>query len=177
MDKMFLCEEARDSSKCKLSVMGPHAGESSEEIFKRKIENIERVSITFWLLNSTSIIPHNIQEYCKNNTIYVIFITPAAIKGAKPARIANCAKEYSSDKINWIALPYEKCLGKVTGNITTNTKALVIDSIQMCDENNHKIDLWEYAEDSDDLNAIRFRLGNSTIFGKKENTSSCDNKM
>jgi hypothetical protein len=47
----------------------------------------------------------------------------------------------------------------------------------MCDENNHKIDLWEYAEDSDDLNAIRFRLGNSTIFGKKENTSSCDNKM
>ena len=35
---------------CLLSVMGPHAGETPEVIFERKINDIKNIGKTFWLI-------------------------------------------------------------------------------------------------------------------------------
>lgn len=171
---MSLFEMARESSKCILSVMGPHAGENPEEIFKRKKKDIERVKKTFWLINSNSINPCEIQEYCKSNKrLYIFFINPSAVKAARPAIMNIPAVEYSTDRQTWIYLP--EGLSKVTGRLTQGTKTLIMDKLEMCDK--ETIDLWDYAENSEVLTAIRFRLGNSTIFAKKCNASRCDNIM
>ena len=43
-------EDALEARKCSISVMGDHAGEGVDKIFKRKIEDITKINRTFWLV-------------------------------------------------------------------------------------------------------------------------------
>jgi hypothetical protein len=45
-----LLEDALEAPQCIISVMGEHAGEGVDQIFKRKIEDITNINCTFWLV-------------------------------------------------------------------------------------------------------------------------------
>lgn len=45
-----LVEDALEARQCIISVMGDHAGEGVDKIFKRKIEDIKKINRTFWLV-------------------------------------------------------------------------------------------------------------------------------
>jgi len=47
-----LIEDALEATQCIISVMGDHAGEGIDRIFKRKIEDITKINRTFWLVKS-----------------------------------------------------------------------------------------------------------------------------
>ena len=49
-----------------ISIMGPHAGESEDEIFQRKIDDISKIGLTFWLIRSHQAKPNMVQEICQS---------------------------------------------------------------------------------------------------------------
>jgi len=54
-----------DSKYLIISVIGPHAGETENTIFKRKIEDINNVGKTFWLIKSHLSKPDMVQQFCR----------------------------------------------------------------------------------------------------------------
>ena len=59
--------------------MGDHAGESPNEIFQRKMIDIERVGQTFWLVKSRKSQPESVARLCKENQAYVIFVAASGL--------------------------------------------------------------------------------------------------
>jgi hypothetical protein len=53
-----------DSKYLIISVIGPHAHETENTIFKRKIEDINKVGKTFWLTKSHQSKPDMVQQFC-----------------------------------------------------------------------------------------------------------------
>ena len=63
-----------------ISVMGPHCGDASEEIFERKLEDIDNLGIAFWPMKSHKAKPDLVQSMARQNRgvqTYVILIEPA----------------------------------------------------------------------------------------------------
>ena len=144
-----------------LSVMGPHAGESVENIFSRKISDIEKVGITFWLIKSYKSKPIYVQGFCRNSNVHIYFISPSVKGGAKDTKNQTINKQFSSDELNWNNIPEN--ITPVTGE----GYAFILDSLEM---SNSTIDLNEYAEEAD--TPIKFQLGCSTVCAIKENMTS-----
>jgi hypothetical protein len=72
-----------------LSVIGPHAGESENEIFERKMKDIETVGVTYWLTRSHGAKPGMVQDICREalihqNEVNCFFIEPSKRGGAVP---------------------------------------------------------------------------------------------
>ena len=160
-----------------ISVVGPHAGESSEQIFSRKIKDIERTGNTFWMIQSYKSNPPKVQSLVKKaklerRNIFCIFITPS--KEARPTTKSNKAKSFSSDKINWKKLSPK--LSQVTGNISTNSFSLVFDKMNIT-EQDIKLDLWNYADFEEQKNPILPKLGVSTICAVRKDMSQHPNKI
>lgn len=153
-----------------LSVIGMSAGETVEEILKRKIDDTNKIGFTFWVYKSYQANPKIVQGFCKkaqkeNRKVFCIFIEPSTPNGARPTKINLSAKEYSSNNKKWIQLP--KTLGPVTGAINRSVYALRFSKIKKIDSS---IDLWDYADYST-KKSIKIRLGNSTLCVIKKNTS------
>ena len=158
------------------SVIGSHAGQSKQEIFGRKIEDINKVGHTFWLFKSNQAKPNIVQDFCKiakrkNENVFCVFIEPSIPGGARPTKIDASAKSYSMDNKRWSILPKE--LSSVTGEINRGAYALTFDSLR---EVGGEINLWEYA-DFLTKKAIKIRLGNSTLCAVRENTAEETDKM
>ena len=100
---MTILEEALNSPRCVISVMGEHAGESVQTIFERKAADIQRIGKTFWLIRSPKARPDQIREVCKSIPSYGIFVEPASKGGARPTSDSFAAKEFSIDKKEWQA--------------------------------------------------------------------------
>ena len=71
--------------------MGPHAGESSEQIFSRKIKDIERTGNTFWMIQSNKSSPPKVQSLVREaklerENIFSIFISPSTKGGSKQTK-------------------------------------------------------------------------------------------
>lgn len=152
------------------SVIGSHAGESKQEIFGRKIEDINRVGYTFWLYKSNQTKPNIVQDFCKrakkeSENIFCFFIEPSSSGGAKPTKISVSARSYSVDNKEWSILP--KSLSSVTGEINKGAYALIFDSLKQID---NEVNLWEYADFLTEK-AIKIRLGNSTLCAVRKNTA------
>ena len=152
-------ENALASAKCVISVMGEHAGEGADNIFDRKIADIEQTGKTFWLVRSPKSRPMHVQKMCETSPGYAIFIEPATKGGARPTTKADAAKEYSHDRSQWHRLPSE--LSPVTGKLDSAATALVFDALTT--NVGGVLDLWAYSEDSDLHNPLKFILGCSTI--------------
>ena len=110
------------------SVIGSHAGELKQEIFERKIEDINRVGHTFWLYESNQTKPNIVQDFCKRakkegKNVLCFFIEPSSLGGAKPTKISISAKSYSMNNKEWRILP--KSLSSVTGKINKGAYALI----------------------------------------------------
>jgi len=158
------------------SVIGAHAGESRQEIFRRKIKDINRVGHTFWLFKSNQAKPNIVQCFCKrakkkDRNVFCVFIEPSTPSGAKPTKINTLAESYSVDNKKWSILP--KGLSSVTGKIGKGAYALIFDSLRRV---NGEVNLWEYADFLTEK-TIKIRLGNSTLCAVRKNTAEETDKI
>jgi len=170
---MALLEDALKSTRCIISVMGDHAGESVDAIFNRKIADIERTGRTFWLMKSPKARPAQVQDICKLSPAYTIFVEPATKGGARPTIIDEAAREYSVDKKVWYRLP--ESISPVTGKLDSGSAALVFD--MMATTVSGTIDLWMYGDFSVKVKPLKFILGCSTVCAIKKDMSSYPERM
>jgi len=170
---MTLLESALGHPSCVLSVMGDHAGESTDSIFYRKIADINRLGKTFWLMRSPKARPSQVQGICETAPSYTIFFEPATKGGARPTKEEDASKEYSDDGVSWYLLP--KDLSPVTGKLDKGAAALVFDKVTT--NVTGSLDLWGYADFSDIREPIKFILGCSTVCAIKKDMTSHPGRM
>jgi len=170
---MNVLDKALSSKYVVISVMGPHAGETVEGIYKRKIEDIKRIQKTFWLINSYKAKTEAIQKLCKLNEGYMIFIDPSSRGGARPATEEKASKLYTKDRKQWIEMP--EGLSPVTGKITKQSTAVIFDYLST--DVNGVIDLWQYADFNNEEEPLKFRLGCSSFCSVKRDMKNHPNRM
>lgn len=169
--------QIKEKEYCIMSVLGPHAGESVESIFERKILDTKKVGKTFWLIKSHQSKPDMIQEILmnaqnENMTVNVYFIEPSTQGAAVPTKTSEFAKYYSQDRIKWELLPID--MGPVTGKIDASAYALVLDKLEL---NHGTIDLWKYANFFNQEKSIKILQGGSTLCAIKKTIQSPDNPI
>ena len=158
-----------------VSVMGPHAGETPDGIFKRKVKDIEKVGWTLWVIRSHGASAEMVQRmYSGGGPLYVVFIEPAVSGGAVPTKTNEEAREYSPDRLTWSSLP--RGLGPVTGRMSRTTCALRFDRLEVLDGVTH-LDLWTYADHARPGIPGRTKIGYSTICAVRGDTSRHDLRM
>jgi len=170
---MQLLDEALAFPRCVMSVMGDHAGESVDAIFKRKIADIGRTGKTFWLIKSPKARPAQVQEICRPTPAFTIFVHPATNGGARPTTTETAAGEYSADGEFWHRLP--QGISPVTGKLDSSASALVFDKMEMAASG--ILDLWGYGDLSDLQKPLKFILGCSTVCAVRKNMTSHPGRM
>lgn len=174
MTEKTLLKEALSASRCVLSVMGDHAGEGVAAIFQRKMADIKKATITFWLVKSPKAKPTLVQDLCGGRPAYVLFVAPATMGGARPTESDEKAVEYSVDGLSWRTLPVG--LGPVTGRLDSGAYALVFDALAAV-EQEIPADLWSYADFADPGKPIRTILGCSTVCAMKKDMMNHPKRM
>lgn len=174
MNEINLLSEALKSSHCIISIMGDHAGEDTEKIFYRKIEDIHRTNCTYWLIKSPKAKPPLVQQLCTGGPAYVLFVAPAVKGGARSTEIGNIAKEYSIDGLTWDTLPVG--LGPVTGKLDSQAYALVFDALETIADG-QTVNLWDYADFETPERPVRTILGCSTICAIMQDTSDYPDRL
>lgn len=145
-----------------ISVIGPHAGESLDEIFARKIKDIEKCGYTFWISKSRAINPDIIAKFQRENNfeeLNILFIKTANNSQGIDTKISEEAEVYE-EKGLWKDI--DKRLSPLTGRLPS--LAFKFDRISIIDEK-RKIDLGEYEEV--DGGNIQIFMGKSTICVRK----------
>jgi hypothetical protein len=160
------------------SVMGPHAGESSAEIFARKIADVRNAGRSFWVVRSHKAKPDMIQSVgatvCgRSSAALCAFLAPSSSGGAVATKTASAAVEYSADRCKWTPLP--RGITPVTGQLAPSTCALVFD--QLCLLTSAVVDLWQYGDFFDPERPVRIRQGASTLCVIRRNTSTHPERM
>lgn len=146
-----------------LSVMGPHAGETPEAIFSRKIRDVSVAERTFWLYRSPRARPDLVRAHAAR---CVIFLAPSMVGGARPTIVAARATSFSPDRSRWSPLPEE--ISPVTGNLRGEAYAFVFSSLCL-NSTSISVDLWQYATEG---GPVRFRLGASTLLATRTSTAT-----
>jgi hypothetical protein len=163
-----LIEDALEATQCIISVMGDHAGEGVDKIFKRKIEDITKINRTFWLVKSPKAKPELVQKMCRFDSTYVVFVEPATKGGARPAIADKKATTFSENGFIWNPLPNQ--LGPVTGKLDSRAYALVFNKLETIAAK-QEMDLWHYADFVNQEKPIRMILEPynkfSTLFAQK----------
>jgi hypothetical protein len=160
-----LMEDALEARQCIISVMGDHAGEGVDKIFKRKIEDITKINRTFWLVKSPKANPELVQKMCRFDSTYIVFVEPATKGGVRPAMADKKATTFSENGCIWNPLP--KQLGPVTGKLDSRAYALVFNKLETIDLK-QETDLWHYADFADQKKPMRMMLGCSTVCAVKK---------
>lgn len=155
-----------------ISVMGPHAGEDENEIFKRKMLDIEFLGRTFWLLRSHKAKPNMVQEVCKQaqkegHNVLCFFIQPSSPGGSIPTKTSDNAKKFSTDNLVWSVLP--SGLSPLTGKIDRGAYALVFNNLQM---KGGVLDLWDYVDYFEPSKPLKIIQGSSTICALRKDINS-----
>jgi hypothetical protein len=163
---------------CLFSVMGPHAGESSEVIFARKIADVQNTGQTFWVVRSHKAKPDMIQAVgasacSRSHHALCAFLAPSSPGGAAPTKTASAANEHSTDRQQWQAMPTG--ITPVTGQMTLSTCALVFDQLRLL--TSAIVDLWQYADFFDPESPVIIRQGASTLGVTRRGTSAHPDRM
>jgi hypothetical protein len=176
MDAFNNClTQARIADRVLFSVMGPHAKEGVNEIFSRKIKDIEVVGHTCWLHRSCKAKPDQVQRFCGGIPLFVIFLNPSSKEGARLTTEAQKATHFSVDSRNWSVMP--PGLGPVTGKMGI-AFGLTFDVLATAPTSpTAYIDLWEYHHCESADAPIRFNLGASTLCAERGDTSSSPLKL
>jgi hypothetical protein len=153
--------EALVCPRCVISVIGDHAGEGLAPIFKRKIEDIEKMGQTFWVVRSRRAQPAQVQEMSKTEPAYVVFVGPATKGGARNTVTNDSASEFSSNGEDWSPLP--DGISPVTGKFDSQTSALVFDRLTLAIKDDLELDLCDYADSHDPAMPLKLMQGCSTI--------------
>lgn len=160
-----------------ISVIGTHAGESTEQIFKRKVDDISNVGKTFWLIHSYKAKPAMVQSLCveaesQNQDALAIFVEASSAMGAVPTRTTERAGTYSKDSTHWEILPEN--LSPVTGKIDTGAFALVFNQLELA---NGDLDLWDYADFSNKDQPVKIRQGASSVCALRKDMGNHPDRM
>jgi hypothetical protein len=158
--------------------MGSHAGEESNAIFLRKIDDIKNVGRTFWVIRSHKAKPDMIQAICytardRAKEPLCAFLEPSSVGGSAPTKTSLAATEYSTNQLKWERLPTG--IGPVTGQITRSTCALVFDHLVLPEL--EIVDLWQYADFFNQEKPVKIRQGASTIGVVAKDTSAHPERM
>jgi hypothetical protein len=142
------------------------------EIYDRKKREIADTGRSFWLIKSNKARTKDIQEFCeealsKGEDVFCIFLEASQKGGAQPTKTKSVASQFSSDNIRWSDIP--KGI-KVTGKIDKGTTALILESLEVNNEKNIKIDLWNYSDFLKKGEHLSFSLGGSTTCAIKKYT-------
>tara|TARA_B100000700_G_scaffold191401_1_gene210800 strand:- start:187 stop:729 length:543 start_codon:yes stop_codon:yes gene_type:complete len=149
------------------TIIGPHAGELPDSIISRKIKDIKKVGQTFWVIKAIKgKKPIEVQKFCENSEIKILFISPATMGGAEDTKSTCPNKEYSKDNLNWTRLPD---ISKVIGD----GYAFILDSLEI--KKDSYIDINKYAEESNI--PLKFNQSASTICSIKSDMTSHPNRM
>lgn len=173
MSNEDLVKEALSASRCLISVIGDHAREGIAAIFHRKIEDIQNINRTFWLIKSPKAKPTSVHNFCENGPVHVLFVAPATKGGARPTEVDEKAVAYSLEGLEWQALPGG--LGPVTGKLDSRAYALVFDMLTSVD--NATVDLWTYADFDNAEKPLKIILGCSTVCATKKDMTNHPDKM
>lgn len=160
-----------------ISVIGPHAGELVEEIFARKIKEIQEVGKCFWLHRSYQAKPGLVQSFCKvaieEKSVPLCFFIQASSKiGAQETKIVDGAKEFSIDKTHWRKIPE----GVLVTGLVKNSCAMIFDKLEVVKEK-RTLNLWNYSVFGFPGRSVRITQGGSTICCAKESSGHDSNRM
>jgi len=152
-----------------LTIIGSHAGESITDIFERKKDEVRVGGNSFWLIKSNKARTEHIQKLCacalnEGEDVFCLFIEPSIKGGAKPTTMNTQAYKFSYNEKDWENIPDGI---KVTGKISKNTTALVLENLEITLDEGTEIDLWKYSDYLDQSSPIKFSLGSSTICATK----------
>jgi hypothetical protein len=134
-----------------ISLIGSHAGEEENKIIEKKMEDIQSVGYTLWLVRSNRIKPEMVQDLCskaeaEKTDCYCLFI-----KGdAKPTISKTYATHYSKDRKAWELMG--KDLSPVSGKIDGGAYGLVFNKLELVDD---AIDWRNYNEFVDKNEPLR----------------------
>lgn len=157
-----------------ISVIGPHAGELEDKIFRRKISDIEVVGRTFWLIRSHRSKPDMVQAICNHArsegySVPCIFIEPYSNAGSTPTKTSDSAIMFSADRASWSKFP--ELLSPVTGKIDSTAYALVFDALK---PEHGVLDLWGYADFFNPERPLRIMQGASTLCALQKDMTGFD---
>ncbi len=141
-----------------VSVIGPHANESVDAIFKRKMDDVRSIGQTLWLVTSSKVNPLDVQAMCQLSSIgYVVFVESSG--APRPTTTGTAASRYSADHRIWQRLP--SGLSPVTGKLGRSAKAFIFDSLELCQ--GEPFDMWAYGEQPDGNTPLNTKIGQSTV--------------
>ena len=157
--KLNLLNAAKNADYVFISVMGPHAQEKEDEIFRRKTDDIKGYGESFWVSGINENFITECREKLNGKSGYVILVES---KSAVDTKNSQYATQYSEDNVNWKDI--EAGISPVSGKFPN--RAYCFDDIEYCEDIADNIDL-DYYEDTNKLGAIKFWLGYSNVFAKK----------
>ncbi len=160
-----------------ISVIGPHADESEEEILERKRKEIKEIGNSFWLHKSYNAKPDIVQNLCKEalkerNAPICIFIQASSKKGAQATKQGDRMREFSVDRKQWKRIP----AGILVTGSPKNAFIMIFNKLDLIKEKKC-LDLWNYSLFGFPGKAIKIALGASTICCLKESSKDDPNKM
>lgn len=162
---MNLLNAAKNADYVFISVMGPHAQESEDMIFKRKTDDIKKYGESLWVSGINERFIAECRKRLNGKPGYVILVES---KSAVDTKSSKPVSQYSEDNVKWKAI--DTNISPVTGNLPN--KAYCFDDIKVYKDQevpislNYCIDLNYYSE-VDILEAIKFRQGRSNVFAKR----------
>ena len=157
-------DKAKSANYVFISVMGPHANESEDEIFDRKANDIKKAGESFGVSKINQSFVDECRSKLNGQIGYLILVESSGNgKAAANTKTDERAKQYSEDRINWKDI--DNRMSPVTGKLGNGTTAYYFDALELCDG---QMDLDYYSESDNELKAIKFGLGHSNVFAKKK---------
>jgi len=160
-----------------ISIIGPHAGETEEEVLLRKREETEKTGKSFWLYKSYEAKPNDVQNFCekallKGDNPICIFIKPSSINGAQSTKRDEIAKEFSIDKSRWNKIQK----GILVTGFLKNSFAMIFDKLDII-KDKYYLNLWDYSLFPLSGKAVKTRRGASTVCCVRESSQNDPTKM
>lgn len=157
-----------------ISVMGPYAGESEGNIFRRKNEEIERHGFTFWHHQSYQAKPGVVQEMGKiaareGEPVYLILTRTGSRGSGVDTKRSRQATMFSKEELGAYS-PIPEGIYVETGK---RPYAIVIKDLILA---RGTLDLWEYC-DMFGKGAVKTRQGGSTVCAYKASSHHFEDKM
>lgn len=110
------------------SLVGPHGGQSLEEIFERKIKDCETLGQTFWVYHSHRCTKRLFDVHKPSEVWFISASKPGAAKQTKSSTLAR--QFFKNDQ--WF--DFDKNLSPVTGRIHSKSTAFQLTNLRMVNE-------------------------------------------
>ena len=149
------------------SLVGPHAGQSLEEIFERKIKNCKDLNQTFWVYHSHRCTKSLVNTYKPSEVWFVSASKPGA---AKQTKSSTRAQQFFKDD-QWFDFPQN--LSPVTGRIHSKSTAFQLTDLRMVDETINFNDYIDVVTNK----PLRFSQFCSTTIGSETQNESEESRL